>query len=102
MGLPVLLRLCLHDWHCSNTDGHEEIPKEKNHRDLNLANAQDNGRSRLSNPALRKMLVQISTIYESCMAGDSVLLVKDLLQMPHPSNPRKYLLSQHIVVLLGI
>ena len=40
-----------------------------------------------------KILVQIDNIYESSMAGDLVLDVKDLLQMPHPSSLRKYLLS---------
>ncbi|KAJ3649684.1 hypothetical protein Zmor_021411 [Zophobas morio] len=40
-----------------------------------------------------KILVQINNIYANCMAGDLVLDVKDLLQMPHPSSPRKYLLS---------
>ncbi|KAJ3656496.1 hypothetical protein Zmor_015569 [Zophobas morio] len=76
-----------------NADGREEISKEKISQWFRSGDCTGQwGGANFPFQHCGKILVQIN-IYASCMAGDLVLDVKDLLQMPHPSSPRKYLLS---------
>ncbi|KAJ3652227.1 hypothetical protein Zmor_018209 [Zophobas morio] len=79
---------------CLNADGREEISKEKISQGFRSGDCTGQwGGANFPFQHCGKILVQINNIYASCMAGDLVLDVKDLRQMPHPSSPKKYLLS---------